>query len=93
MLSTHPLLKLSPISADNSWDKKQPNLYALAYMDSSPLSLCHFVLISYHGDIESRMLQRRIIRSDTGNVRYDRSYTKSIKYVKKPNRMLGFFIA
>ena len=74
-LSTHPPLKLSPISADNSWDKKQPNLYALAYIDSSSLRLCHFVLISYHGDIESRMLQIRIIRSDTRNVRYDRSYT------------------
>jgi len=74
MLSTHPLLKLSPISADNSWDKKQPNLYALAYIDSSSLRLCHFVLISYHGD---RMLQIRIIRSDTGNVRYDRSYTNA----------------
>ena len=39
--------------------------------------------------IESRMLQTTIT---TRNVRYDRSYTASIKYVKKPDRMLGFFI-
>jgi hypothetical protein len=76
-LSTHPLLKLSPISADNSWDKKKPNLYALAYMDSGPLRLCHFVLISYYGDIESRMLQRRIRKESNGECRYDRSYTNA----------------
>ncbi len=46
-------------------------------MDSSPLRLYDLTLISYHGDIESRMLQIRIIRSDTGNVRYDRSYTNA----------------
>jgi hypothetical protein len=62
-------------------------------MDSSPLHLCHLKQISYHGDIESRMLQRRIRKDSNGECRYDRSYTKRIKYVKKPNRMLGFFIA
>ena len=46
-------------------------------MDSSPLRIYDLTLISYHGDIESRMLQIRIIRSDTGNVRYDRSYTNA----------------
>ena len=91
MLSTHPLLKLSPISADNSWDKKQPNLYALAYIDSSSLRLCHFVLISYHGDIESRMLQIRIRKDSNGECRYDRSHTEATN-MKKPDRMSGFFI-
>jgi hypothetical protein len=35
------------------------------------------MLISYHGHIESRMLQIRITRSDTGIVRYDRSHTNA----------------
>ena len=92
-LSSHPRPKQSPISADNSWDKKWPDLYVLAHIHSGALLLCHSSSISYHGDIESRMLQIRIRKDSNGECRYDRSYTKRIKYVKKPNRMLGFFIA
>jgi hypothetical protein len=68
-------------------------LYAKAYSNLGVLRLYDYPLISYHGDIESRMLQIRIIKDRTRNVRYDRSYTKRIRYVKKPNRRLGFFIA
>jgi hypothetical protein len=85
------LPKISPISADKSWDNFSV-LYALAYKDSSPLRLYDFALTTYHGHIESRMLQIRIRKDSNGECRYDRSYTESIKYVKKPNRMLGFFM-
>jgi len=64
VLSTHPLPKISPISADKSWDNFSV-LYALAYMDSSPLRLYDFALTTYHGDIESRMLQIRTIIETT----------------------------
>ena len=67
-------------------------MYAFAHNNSRPLLLYDRTLISYHGDIESRMLQIRITRSDTRNVRYDRSYTKAPN-TKNPDRMLGFFIA
>jgi hypothetical protein len=67
-------------------------LYAKAYRDLGVLRLYDHPLISYYGDIESRMLQIRIRKDSNGECRYDRSYTESIKYVKKPNRMLGFFI-
>jgi hypothetical protein len=74
VLSIHPVLKLSPISADKSWDKFCL-VYALAYNNSSPLPLYDRTLISYYGDIESRMLQIRITTDRTRNVRYDRSQT------------------
>jgi hypothetical protein len=74
-LSSHPRLKQSPISADNSWDKKWPDLYVLAHIHSGALRLCHSSSISYHGDIESRMLQIRIRKDSNGECRYDRSYT------------------
>jgi hypothetical protein len=67
-------------------------LYAKAYSDLGVLRLYDRTLIPYHGDIESRMLQITIRKDSNGKCRYDRSYTDSIKYVKKPNRMLGFII-
>ncbi len=48
-------------------------------MDSSSLRLYDLMLISYHGDIESRMLQIRITRSDTRNVQYESSHTERNK--------------
>ena len=67
-------------------------MYAKAYRDLGILRLYDFAPTSYHGDIKSRMLQIKIRINSNGECRYDRSYTESIKYVKKPNRMSGFFI-
>ena len=68
VLSIHPVLKLSPISADKSWDKFSM-LYAQAYSDLGVLRLYDRIQISYHGDIESRMLQRIRITEEQGNVK------------------------
>ncbi|WP_286430027.1 hypothetical protein [Acinetobacter towneri] len=46
-LSSQRWLKLSPISADNSWDKNPPILYALAHINISPLRLSVILEFSY----------------------------------------------
>ena len=61
-------------------------------MDLRILRLYDTTLISYHGDIESRMLQIRIRKDSNGKCRYDRSYTETTD-TKNPDRMSGFFIA
>jgi hypothetical protein len=92
-LSMRPIPKLSPISADNSWNKNSPILYALAHTNSGPLRLYDLATISYDGFIRNRKFRTIIkIQIRTRTVRYDRSYTKRT-HTKKPDILSGFFIA
>jgi len=90
-LSTHPWLKPSFNFCDRLWGGIWTVLYALAYNNSRPLPLYDLTLISYHGDIESRTPQTRI-RKQRARTKVWQELCQRNWYVKKPNRMLGFFI-
>lgn len=76
-------LKLSAISADKAKDKNQPVLYAKTYMDLGILRIVRSTTISYHGHIESRMLQTitRNVAMESAQVRQElylrRKYEKA----------------
>jgi len=50
-------------------------MYAFPHNNSRHWQLYDFTLISYYGDIESRMLQTIKTICTTRTVRYDRSHT------------------
>ena len=60
-------LKSSPISADKLWDNFYAiSVYVLAYRHSRKSPIGRYHQIAYHGFIENRMFQIKIIRSATG---------------------------
>lgn len=78
--------KLSPIAVDEIY----AILYALAHMKLGPLRLFHILEISYDGDIESRMLQRRITRDKHKDCKVRQELYRANQY-EKPRQDAGVF--
>ena len=72
-------------------DKIQAILYALAHMKLGPLRLFHILEISYDGDIESRMLQRRITRDRHKDCKVRQELYPANQY-EKPRQDAGVFL-
>ena len=86
-----PAQNLSPISADNPWVKfKQFCTLGLTQIQAI-WRLVGLAIISYYGHIESRMPPRIIIKDQYKESQIRQELYLNTPYVKKPNRMLGFF--
>ena len=68
-------------------------LYALAYSDLGVLRLYDRTQISYHGHIESRMLQRIRITEEQGNVKGTTGVIPKHQICKKAQQDVGLFYA